>query len=250
MASIPRLTVPGSSVMHAHAIASLAFLLLAACSNAPPERGVRGLDCTLVLLKTGPRTEPMSREQQNEVFRGHFANMERLAKEGRLLVAGPYGKQKSDPSLRGIFVLDTGDRDAARALAETDPGFTSRVFRFEYHALTTAAPLRECSAADLAAREAIRASGRTPQPGEGGRSYVLLTADGREAHEALTDLPGVLLLARLDRTRTFALLDAKDLDAAAPLLAPCELRLGSYTLDEWFGSGKLAELPTMAATGD
>jgi ATP-dependent helicase/nuclease subunit B len=33
-----------------------------------------------------------------------MANMQRLAREGRLVMAGPYGKDKSDAALRGVFV--------------------------------------------------------------------------------------------------------------------------------------------------
>jgi predicted TIM-barrel enzyme len=51
------------------------------------ERGMRNY--VLVVLKTGPTpvTDP---EKRKTMFAGHFANMERLAKEGKLVLAGPF----------------------------------------------------------------------------------------------------------------------------------------------------------------
>lgn len=41
----------------------------------------------LVTLKTGPKMLPEGPER-DEVFKGHFANMKRLATEGKLVLAG------------------------------------------------------------------------------------------------------------------------------------------------------------------
>lgn len=212
------------------------------CESAP-EPGPT-LSCTLVLLKTGPRAEPLNAAEQKEVFGGHFANMQRLAREGHLLLAGPYGKEKTDASLRGLFVLDTAEQQRAKALAETDPGFQAGVFAFEFHVLETEAPLRAFLAAELAVQDEAERAGRKLQPGEGGRMYTLLTADdGDAAAAALAGNPAVLLFARLDRKRAFAVLDAKDLEQARTVLAPVAARLGNHGLDAWFASGGLADLP-------
>lgn len=220
----------------------LGLLPWSACATAPAVP--QPLECTLAILKTGPRTEPLSAEERTKIFGGHFANMERLARERQLLVAGPYGKQRSDPTLRGLFVLDTADPARAKELAETDPGFLAGVFRFEFHALSTTAALRAQIEAELAAQDAIAASGRQPEPGEGGRGYVWLTAvHGEAAASALAGHPAVLLFARLDRDGAFVLLDAKDLADATAKLAPLAPQLGEHRLDEWFGSGLLVELP-------
>jgi uncharacterized protein YciI len=222
----------------------LALSVLTISATSPPQAPQPAtLACTLVLLKTGPRTEPLSDEERTTVFAGHFANMERLAREGHLLVAGPYGEERSDPMLRGIFVLDTGDRAEAERLAGTDPGFRAGVFALEYHGLVTTAPLREYLAAEMAAADADAAAGRKREPGEGGRSFVLLQGDGGEqALAALAGHPAVLFAARLDETRAFALLDAADPAAARTLLAPIADRLGTITLDSWFGSSRLTGL--------
>lgn len=225
----------------------LALVLVAlptACAGGSPTQDVPSLDCTLVLLKTGPRKEPLTADERKQVFGGHFANMQRLAREGSLLVAGPFGKTKSDPALRGLSVLDTDDAGRARALAETDPGFAAGVFAFHFHALSTAARLREQLAAELAAEDAAAAAGSTPALGETMRSYVLLTADdGSAAMGALQGHAAVLMTARLDTTKALVLLDAVDIAAANKLLEPLVGRLGRFQLDEWGGSKLLMELP-------
>ncbi len=220
-------------------IATLLSLLSAACQSTT-------IDATLVLLKTGVRREPLSESERAQVSGGHFGNMQKLAREGHLLVAGPYGKAKSDASLRGIFVLDTADPERARQLAETDPGFQAGVFALEYHRLTTTAPLRAFRLAELAEQDAAAAAGRALAPGEGGRGYVLLTVeDGAAAAAVLAGNPAVLWFAWLDGSRAFVLLDARDRLAAQALLQPLAARLGAMRLDEWFGSGRLAGLPQL-----
>ena len=70
-----------------------------------------------VLLKTGPKRMPDGPER-DAMFKGHFANMERLAKEGLLVYAGPLDGQNG---LRGLFIFATKDMDVARKAVDTDP---------------------------------------------------------------------------------------------------------------------------------
>jgi uncharacterized protein YciI len=70
-----------------------------------------------VLLKSGPKTMPAGPER-DAMFKGHFANMERLAKEGLLVYAGPLDGQNG---LRGLFIFATKDLEVARKAVETDP---------------------------------------------------------------------------------------------------------------------------------
>lgn len=206
--------------------------------------GPTARDYTFVFIKTGARQGPLTKEENERIFGGHFANMEKLWREGRLLLAGPYGKERSDKALRGVFVFDTADRAAAKAWAETDPGFQASVFRFEYATLSTTAALRAQRVADLAAQDAIVASGRKPAPGEGGRGYVWLVAeDGARAEAALAGTEGILLVARLDGGRGLVLLDCDTIVTATAKLAPLADRLGAYVLDEWYATGLLVDLP-------
>lgn len=202
---------------------------------------------TLVLLKTGPESGKLSQEENRRAFAGHFANMERLARERKLLVAGPYGTTRSDPELRGIFVLASADRAEAEAWAATDPTTQAGVFRLEYHELVTDAPLLRALEADFAWRAEQEAAGRTPGPGDGARPYVLLTAERgdlarRELGPLRSSEGGVLLLAELDGARAFALLDAADVAEARERFAPQLENLGAHALDDWFASVHLTTL--------
>lgn len=79
------------------------------------DQGLRAY--VFVLLKTGPKRMPAGPER-DAMFKGHFANMERLAKEGLLVYAGPLDGQNG---LRGIFIFATSDLEAARKAVDTDP---------------------------------------------------------------------------------------------------------------------------------
>lgn len=229
----------------------LLLLLVSACratEAAPaPVRAAPGGLHTLVLIKTGPRSGQLSKEENERAFAGHFANMERLAEERKLLVAGPFGTSRHDQDLRGIFVLASGDRSEAEAWAHTDPTTQAGVFTLEFHDLRTDAPLLRALEADLAGNQRARAEGRQRRPGDGARPYVLLTAEhGDLARRELAPLHspegGVFLLADLDDGRALALLDAPDVATARERFAPQLENLGAATLDDWFASSELANL--------
>lgn len=73
----------------------------------------------LAILKTGPKDADIKGKERDEMFKGHFANMVRLANEGKLAIAGPFGK--NDRSFRGLFILNVKTEEEARALVDTDP---------------------------------------------------------------------------------------------------------------------------------
>jgi uncharacterized protein YciI len=224
-----------------------AFLvLLAGCQSSPATAPTD--EYVLVLLKTGSNTSP-SKEESQKIFAGHFANMQRLASEKKLLVAGPFAPPKRDPDLRGLFVIDAVAVNEAERLASTDPTIVSGIMRLESHPLRTDAPLRAYLDHELAIEAQARKEGRERRPGEGGRAYMLLTAeDGERAGRELGDLATagkVILWARLDDARGFAILDATDVAACETLLGDRRARLGPHVIDPWFASGELVKLPTM-----
>ncbi|MGQ0553806.1 MAG: YciI family protein [Planctomycetota bacterium] len=246
--------------------AMLLGLLLGACAAssgsgraeaapAPtPRAESEARDLTLVFLKTGPKSGQLSPEENGRAFSGHFANMMRLAEERHLLLAGPFGEPRHDPALRGLFILDTADRQAAMALAETDPTAQLGIFQLEYHTLRTAAPLRALLEREMELEAEARRAKRTRSPGEGGRGYVLLhAADGERAMQALAPLVAeegragpVLLLGRFDHSKVFAILDATDVESARRALGAAAEQAGPLILDAWFASGQLAHLPALA----
>lgn len=83
----------------------------------------------LAMLQTADTTARPQGELQ-AVFDGHMNNIERLAEEGKLLVAGPfYGIDRVPGSWRGLFVLNTVDTTEARAWVQSDPAVQAGVFR-------------------------------------------------------------------------------------------------------------------------
>jgi uncharacterized protein YciI len=222
-------------------IATLALSVLAlAAACHSPQAEEQAPAYTLVLIKTGPQSGKLSKEDNQKAFAGHFENMARLAEEKKLLVAGPYGAKRHDKDLRGIFILATGDRAYAKEWASSDPTTQAGVFVLEYHELRTDAPLLASLERDMARTAKAKAEGKVTSPGEGARSYVLLTAEhGDLARRELADLVAakrVYMVAELDGTRALAILDAKDLAAAEALLGERAGKMGSHTLDEWFAT--------------
>lgn len=84
----------------------------------------------LAILKTGPKDKKVKGEARKKLFEGHFANMGRLAAEGKLAVAGPFNDPKK--KYRGLFILAVPTVEEAKALAETDPVIKARVLIVEY----------------------------------------------------------------------------------------------------------------------
>jgi uncharacterized protein YciI len=91
----------------------------------------------LVILKNGPNRMPDGPER-DEMYRGHFANIQRLAAEGKLAVAGPLD---GVDGWRGLFVFAVGDVEAARQIASTDPVLIKGEMVAEYHRLYGSAAL-------------------------------------------------------------------------------------------------------------
>jgi len=92
------------------------------------EHGMRPY--VLVILKTGPKRMPDGKER-DAMFAGHFANMERLAGEGKLALAGPF--MKDPDGWRGLFVFAVEDIEQAKALTATDPVIVNGEMVAEYH---------------------------------------------------------------------------------------------------------------------
>jgi uncharacterized protein YciI len=91
------------------------------------ERGMRPY--VLVILKTGPNKVPAGPER-DEMFKGHFANMGRLAAEKKLALAGPLD---GVDGWRGLFVFAVSDIDEAKTLVATDPVVIKGEMVAEYH---------------------------------------------------------------------------------------------------------------------
>jgi uncharacterized protein YciI len=83
----------------------------------------------LVLLKSGPQTEPSAAEAQ-KIQLDHLWFIRRLMDEGKMLAAGPLMKSSE---LRGIFVLNTESMEEAKAWSDADPAVKAGRLSVEIH---------------------------------------------------------------------------------------------------------------------
>jgi len=83
----------------------------------------------LVILKTGTNATT-DKELIAESFRGHMNNINRLVAEGKLIVAGPLGK--NDNKYRGIFILNNLKTiEEAKELLQTDLAIKNGILDYE-----------------------------------------------------------------------------------------------------------------------
>lgn len=72
----------------------------------------------LGFLTRGAKWTPEKTAATEELQKAHIANIQRLAKLGKIVAAGPFG---DDGNLRGIFVFRVASLEEAQTLAATDP---------------------------------------------------------------------------------------------------------------------------------
>lgn len=208
----------------------------AARANASPSRPY-----AMTFIKTGPLTAP-TKEQQTQAMQGHFANMQRLADEGTLLIAGPMADPRSDPNHRGIFVFNADTIEKGAALAATDPAGQMGLFVMENYLLTTDAPLTELTRLEEEDQQRRLEDPDVPDEWTG-RMYIIASAPySKQLHERVAGANGVLITARLTNEQGVdnVLLW---LDAPNPQLARELLPDAQWTMHGWYGSPTVAQLP-------
>ena len=85
----------------------------------------------VVILKRGPKWTAEMTPEIEKVLEGHFANIKKLTKEGKLAVAGPFFGQEGEGALAGLFIFKVDSIEEAIRLAEQDPGVQAGRFTFE-----------------------------------------------------------------------------------------------------------------------
>lgn len=84
-----------------------------------------------VVLKTGTNKDD-NKELMNEAFKGHMENINRLVKEEKLIVAGPFGKNADN--YRGLFIINNIDNEAdVKTILETDPAIKSAYLSYSIY---------------------------------------------------------------------------------------------------------------------
>lgn len=205
---------------------------------------------TFVYITTGPATDIEQSEQQ-EAFAGHFSNMKRMADEGDLLIAGPYGQAESFDDLRGLWVFNTDSTTKALELAATDPPGKLGIFVFEAVQLMTDDALLELPR--LEKEDEARRLADPNVPDEwAGRVYTIATAPISES-QAPTRTPSVLMLAtlsaekdtRVTKDNRFVILDANSTDDARQALEDAGCDPDNWNFDAWYATAMIAKLPSL-----
>ena len=90
------------------------------------EYGMRSY--VFVVLKTGS-ANITDKKRRQEIFAGHFSNINKLSQEGKLVLAGPFieGDDK-----RGLYIFNVTTIEDAKALVQKDPAVVAGIFTPEY----------------------------------------------------------------------------------------------------------------------
>ena len=88
---------------------------------------VRSSNYSFVFLNKKTDAIQLPKEEVDRLMDGHMANIERLAKEGKLIAAGPF------EGGGGIFILNTPSTDEAKAWVDTDPGVKAQRWDVEIY---------------------------------------------------------------------------------------------------------------------
>lgn len=78
---------------------------------------------TMVILKSGTGKVD-DKSKRDSIFRGHMNNIGRMAKAGKLVIAGPL--QNNDKKYRGIYIF-SATLEETRQLVQTDPAVSAKL---------------------------------------------------------------------------------------------------------------------------
>ncbi|WP_228443012.1 YciI family protein [Chryseobacterium nematophagum] len=84
---------------------------------------------TIVMLTTGS-TKIEDKAKMSELMKGHMDNIQKLADEGKIVVAGPFIGQNKE-NYRGMFIFNTKSKEEAEQWVKTDPSVQAGVFSYD-----------------------------------------------------------------------------------------------------------------------
>jgi uncharacterized protein YciI len=93
----------------------------------------------LAFLKSG-KTKIEDEARRNELMKAHLKNIQRMANEGKLVVAGPFLDKQS---FRGIYIFNVTSIEEAEKLTMTDPAIQAGTLEMELHPWYGSAALME-----------------------------------------------------------------------------------------------------------
>jgi uncharacterized protein len=81
----------------------------------------------MAFLKRGPNRS-LDSAKASEIMTAHLKNINRMAEEGKLIIAGPFF---GSGDLRGIYIFDVQSIEEAEALTNTDPAIQAGTLEME-----------------------------------------------------------------------------------------------------------------------
>jgi len=129
------------------------LLILAACISltanaqtkikktvkAPPAKAEKKYEMKqyyfVMLVKGENRDRITDTAELNKIQAGHMSNIQKLAEQGKIVVAGPFG---DDGKWRGIFIFDCKTQEEVEGLLKTDPAIASGRLDYKIHPWWTA----------------------------------------------------------------------------------------------------------------
>ncbi|CCG53842.1 Protein of unknown function precursor [Flavobacterium indicum GPTSA100-9 = DSM 17447] len=89
-----------------------------------PDNGMKTYVFCLLTTGTNITATP---EEKKKWFEGHMANINKLASEGKLVMAGPF--MKNDKNYRGIFIFNCTTIEEAEKLVNSDPAVQANLLK-------------------------------------------------------------------------------------------------------------------------
>lgn len=83
----------------------------------------------MAFLRSGSNRD-QDAETSRKLMQGHMDNIGRMAKEGKLALAGPF---MDNGTMRGIYVFNTDSLEEAKKWTETDPAIQAGRLEMELH---------------------------------------------------------------------------------------------------------------------
>lgn len=93
----------------------------------------------MCFLKTGSN-KSLPADSVKKIVAAHLKNINHLASQGKLIVAGPF---TDGTELEGIFVFNVTTVEEAQKLTDTDPGVKAGIFSVELHPWYASAALMQ-----------------------------------------------------------------------------------------------------------
>ncbi|MFC3160442.1 Uncharacterized conserved protein YciI, contains a putative active-site phosphohistidine [Chryseobacterium arachidis] len=89
-----------------------------------------GMKPYVIIMLTAGTTKIEDKAKMSEIMKGHMANIQKLADEGKIVVAGPFmGDNKQN--FEGMFIFNTKSKEEAEQWVKTDPSVKAGVFNYE-----------------------------------------------------------------------------------------------------------------------